>query len=163
APPFGSVHRSTSSAAERAPVSSTRSSASIQPPGARGRSAGCRRRALTRRRLRSGRRRTWSAGTPAAAGSTRSSPGGPARPCPPPVGEGRGAGAGGGLATGGAPPPTGPASAAVLDYVPGTHRVAHVGRLPAVTTHAAAAALGDVVYVVGGRGAAIDSPTRRVV
>src|SRR5262249_18562321 len=59
--------------------------------------------------------------------------------------------------------PNGTASAAVLDYVPGTHRVAHVGRLPAVTTHAAAAALGDVVYVVGGRGAAIDSPTRRVV
>ena len=35
--------------------------------------------------------------------------------------------------------------------------------LPAATTHAAAAAIGDLVYVIGGRGASLDTPTARIV
>ena len=41
---------------------------------------------------------------------------------------------------------------------PAARRVRSIGRLPAPTTHAAAAALGDVVYVIGGRSAVIDTP-----
>ena len=59
--------------------------------------------------------------------------------------------------------PNGSASDAVLEYVPPNRRVVRIGRLPAPTTHAAAASLGDVAYVVGGRGAAIGSVTTRVV
>ena len=50
--------------------------------------------------------------------------------------------------------PEGTATATVLEYMPGKHRVVRVGRLPVATTHAAAAALGGVVYIIGGRGAA---------
>ncbi len=50
----------------------------------------------------------------------------------------------------------GTASSAVLAYRPG-RGVIRIGRLPAPTTHAAAAALGRVAYVIGGRGAAVDS------
>ena len=59
--------------------------------------------------------------------------------------------------------PNGGASDAVLEYVPATGRIVQIGRLPAPTTHAAAAALGDVAYVIGGRGAAIGTATARVV
>jgi hypothetical protein len=60
--------------------------------------------------------------------------------------------------------PDGTASAAVLEYVPATGRVKRIARLPASTTHAAAAALGgDVAYVIGGRGATIGTPTDRVI
>jgi YVTN family beta-propeller protein len=59
--------------------------------------------------------------------------------------------------------PDGTASTAVLEYVPATGRVRRVARLPAPTTHAAGAALGDVAYVIGGRGATIGTPTDRVV
>jgi DNA-binding beta-propeller fold protein YncE len=59
--------------------------------------------------------------------------------------------------------PNGSASDAVLEYVPPNRRIVRIGRLPAPTTHAAAAALGDVAYVVGGRGAASGSVTTRVV
>jgi YVTN family beta-propeller protein len=38
-----------------------------------------------------------------------------------------------------------------------------IGRLAAATTHAAAAALGPVVYVIGGRGAALGTATDRIV
>jgi len=38
-----------------------------------------------------------------------------------------------------------------------------IGHLPAPTTHAAAAALGSTVYVLGGRGADVGSPVSRVV
>jgi YVTN family beta-propeller protein len=41
--------------------------------------------------------------------------------------------------------------------------VTRVGELPAATTHAAAAALGDVAYVIGGRGASLGTPTTRIV
>jgi YVTN family beta-propeller protein len=57
----------------------------------------------------------------------------------------------------------GSASNAVLEYVPATGRVIRLGTLPAPTTHAAAAALGDVAYVIGGRGATLGTPTTRIV
>ena len=57
----------------------------------------------------------------------------------------------------------GRASAAVFEFDPKRRRVTRIGTLPAPTTHAAAAALGGVVYVVGGRGDARDSQTRRIV
>jgi YVTN family beta-propeller protein len=41
--------------------------------------------------------------------------------------------------------------------------VVRIGQLPAPTTHAAAAPIGRVVYVIGGRGANLDSLTSRVV
>jgi hypothetical protein len=59
--------------------------------------------------------------------------------------------------------PNGSASDAVLEYVPAAGEILRIGRLPAPTTHAAAAALGDVAYVIGGRGAAVGTPTFRVV
>jgi YVTN family beta-propeller protein len=58
---------------------------------------------------------------------------------------------------------SGRASEAVLEYAPSRAGVRRVGRLPMPTTHAAAAALGDVAYVIGGRAAAVDSPTARIV
>ncbi|HEY3541084.1 MAG TPA: hypothetical protein VGK79_00955 [Gaiellaceae bacterium] len=58
---------------------------------------------------------------------------------------------------------SGSASDAVYAYTPGAGRIVRVGRLPAPTTHAAAAALGAVVYVIGGRGSALGTPSRRIV
>ncbi len=57
----------------------------------------------------------------------------------------------------------GSASRAVLVYDPAAGKVTVLGRLPVPTTHAAAAALGDVAYVIGGRGAVLGSATARVV
>jgi YVTN family beta-propeller protein len=57
----------------------------------------------------------------------------------------------------------GSASDAVLAYAPGSGHVVRIGRLPAPTTHAAAASLGTVAYVIGGRSATLDTPTGRVV
>ncbi len=57
----------------------------------------------------------------------------------------------------------GTASDAVLEFVPATGRVARLGTLPAATTHATAAALGDVAYVIGGRGASLATQTTRIV
>ena len=59
--------------------------------------------------------------------------------------------------------PSGSASGAILEYDPASHRIARLGRLPAPTTHAAAAARGDVAYVIGGRGATVGSATARIV
>jgi YVTN family beta-propeller protein len=59
--------------------------------------------------------------------------------------------------------PNGTASRAIFEYTPGSTRVERLGVLPLATTHAAAAAVGDVVYVIGGRGAALGSATRRIV
>jgi DNA-binding beta-propeller fold protein YncE len=56
----------------------------------------------------------------------------------------------------------GSASNLVLEYTPGGH-VVRLGRLPQPTTHAAAASLHGVVYVIGGRGAGLDTPNRRIV
>jgi N-acetylneuraminic acid mutarotase len=49
------------------------------------------------------------------------------------------------------------ASDAVLRFDPVTGRVSQIGRLPAPTTHAAAATLDGFVYVVGGRGDDVSS------
>ena len=57
----------------------------------------------------------------------------------------------------------GTASAAVLEFTPGRGGVRTIGLLPAPTTHAAAAAIGSDVYVIGGRGAAVGSATDRIV
>jgi YVTN family beta-propeller protein len=57
----------------------------------------------------------------------------------------------------------GTASAAVLAYRAGSNRVTRIGRLPAATTHAAAATRDGIVYVIGGRGAAVGSATGRIV
>ena len=57
---------------------------------------------------------------------------------------------------------SGSASDVVLAYRPGSGRVVRVGRLVAPTTHAAAATLGGVAYVVGGRGTSLDTPTARI-
>jgi YVTN family beta-propeller protein len=56
----------------------------------------------------------------------------------------------------------GSASDVVLEYAPGSGRVVRIGRLPAPTTHAAAASLGTVAYVIGGRSATRDTPTGRI-
>ena len=58
---------------------------------------------------------------------------------------------------------SGTASDAVYSFDPQSRRVALIGRLPAPTTHAAAAAIGDTAYVIGGRGAATGTPTDRIV
>jgi YVTN family beta-propeller protein len=57
----------------------------------------------------------------------------------------------------------GTASSDVLAFTPSSGRVVRLGKLPAPTTHAAAAALGSVVYVIGGRGATLGSATDRIV
>jgi DNA-binding beta-propeller fold protein YncE len=59
--------------------------------------------------------------------------------------------------------PDGTASGAIYSWTPGQARVRLLARLPATTTHASAAALGDVAYVIGGRGASLDTPTDRIV
>ncbi len=57
----------------------------------------------------------------------------------------------------------GTATAAVYAFTPSTRRVVRIGSLPAPTTHATAAALGRFVYVIGGRGAQLNTPTSRIV
>jgi YVTN family beta-propeller protein len=69
----------------------------------------------------------------------------------------------GGLVIAGGSLENGTASDAVLEYLPATHRVIRIGRLPAPTTHAAAATLGGIAYVIGGRGAVVGSVTTRIV
>jgi YVTN family beta-propeller protein len=59
--------------------------------------------------------------------------------------------------------PGGNASNAVLLFDPAQSRVRRIGRLPAPTTHAAAAAFGDTAYVIGGRGPTLGTPTPRIV
>ena len=58
---------------------------------------------------------------------------------------------------------SGTASDRVYSYTPGSRHVVPLGVLPAPTTHAAAAALGPTVLVIGGRGAVVGTPTRRIV
>jgi YVTN family beta-propeller protein len=55
------------------------------------------------------------------------------------------------------------ASRAVLAFTPPHGRVGRIGQLPAPTTHAAAAPIGQVVYVIGGRGANVSSFSARIV
>jgi YVTN family beta-propeller protein len=71
--------------------------------------------------------------------------------------------AGGRLVIAGGSLPSGAASRTIFEYTPGSRRVERLARLPFATTHAAAAAVGDVVYVIGGRGAALGSATPRIV
>jgi len=57
---------------------------------------------------------------------------------------------------------SGTASRTVLAFDPATGRVRAIGRLPAPTTHAAAAAIGNTAFVIGGRGPAVNTPTARI-
>jgi YVTN family beta-propeller protein len=57
----------------------------------------------------------------------------------------------------------GTASDGIYAFVPATRKVLLIGRLPAPTTHAAAAAIGTTAFVIGGRGASLDTPTSRIV
>ena len=59
--------------------------------------------------------------------------------------------------------PNGTASDVVYEYAPAAGRVIRIGRLPAPTTHAAAATYGSIAYVVGGRSATVGTPTDRIV
>ncbi|HEV2593517.1 MAG TPA: hypothetical protein VGU02_16660, partial [Gaiellaceae bacterium] len=72
------------------------------------------------------------------------------------------AAAAGKLVIAGGSTPAGTASQDVLVFDPRMHRVTRVGRLPAPTTHAAAAAIGKLVYVIGGRSATVDTPTTAI-
>jgi YVTN family beta-propeller protein len=71
--------------------------------------------------------------------------------------------AGGSLVIAGGSLPSGSATDAVYEYTPGTSHVGRIGRLPAATTHAAAATIGSIAYVIGGRAAALGTPTGRIV
>jgi YVTN family beta-propeller protein len=73
------------------------------------------------------------------------------------------AAAAGRLVIAGGSRPDGSAGSAVLEYAPATHRLVRIGLLPVGTTHAAAASLGGVVYVIGGRGTNLGSATARIV
>ena len=55
------------------------------------------------------------------------------------------------------------AGRAVVVFDPAGDSVRSIGRLPSATTHAAAATLGHVVYVIGGRGASAGTATDRIV
>jgi DNA-binding beta-propeller fold protein YncE len=59
--------------------------------------------------------------------------------------------------------PNGSASDVILAYDPVRAVVHRIGRLPQPTTHAAAASLGDLAYVIGGRGAQPGTPTSRIL
>jgi YVTN family beta-propeller protein len=59
--------------------------------------------------------------------------------------------------------PDGNASRAVYEWAPGSSRVRTIGRLPSPLTHATGASLGHFAYVVGGRGAALDTPSNRIL
>src|SRR5262249_60862926 len=69
---------------------------------------------------------------------------------------------GGGLGIAAASPRTGTASRPVYTFAPAPRGVTLVGRLPAATTHAAAATLGATAYVIGGRGTAAGTPTAAI-
>ncbi len=131
-------------------------------------------RAVAGTQLRPGRRRRRWYGlrrrrlSPAVAGSTRSSPG--ARPAGPRRCSSADAGSlcrrnrrrgtardrGGSL-------PTGIASRAVLAFEREPVGCKVIATLPEPTTHAAAAALGRTVFVFGGRGSALGTPSGRII
>jgi DNA-binding beta-propeller fold protein YncE len=58
--------------------------------------------------------------------------------------------------------PSGSASRTVLSFDPVRGRLRAIGRLPAATTHAAAATLNGIAYVIGGRGSVLGTATGRV-
>jgi large repetitive protein len=55
------------------------------------------------------------------------------------------------------------ASRAILSFDPSTGRVTRIGSLPAPLTHASAASLDGIVYVIGGRGSAPNSQTAAIL
>jgi N-acetylneuraminic acid mutarotase len=55
------------------------------------------------------------------------------------------------------------ADRAVYEFDPATRAVRRIAILPHPLTHAAAAALGDAVYVLGGRGGTLGTQTREVL
>jgi DNA-binding beta-propeller fold protein YncE len=59
--------------------------------------------------------------------------------------------------------PNGTASDSIFVFDPRAKTLRRAGRLRAPTTHAAAAALGGIAYVIGGRGANVGTPTARIV
>jgi DNA-binding beta-propeller fold protein YncE len=70
--------------------------------------------------------------------------------------------AGGKLVIAGGSTPNGTASRVVLAFDPTRRAVEAIAELPAPLTHAAAATLNGIAYVIGGRGASVDSPVGRV-
>jgi YVTN family beta-propeller protein len=70
--------------------------------------------------------------------------------------------AGGKLVIAGGSTPSGVASRTVLSFDPARRRVRALGRLPAPTTHAAAATFHGIAYVIGGRGSVVGSATGRI-
>ena len=58
--------------------------------------------------------------------------------------------------------PSGNATRTVLSFDPAQGRVHAIGRLPAPTTHAAAATFRGIAYVIGGRGSVVGSATARI-
>jgi YVTN family beta-propeller protein len=70
--------------------------------------------------------------------------------------------AGGKLVIAGGSTPSGTASRTVLSFDPARRRVRAIGRLPAPTTHAAAATFRGIAYVIGGRGSVVGSATGRI-
>jgi DNA-binding beta-propeller fold protein YncE len=71
--------------------------------------------------------------------------------------------AGGRIVIAGGSLENGTASDSVYAFLPATRKVVRIGRLPAATTHAAAAAIGATAFVIGGRGASVGTPTDRIV
>ena len=69
------------------------------------------------------------------------------------------ASAGGRVVIAGGSLPAGTASRTVYLFDPRTRRVRSIARLPHPTTHASAVALGSTVYVLGGRGTTLRTPT----
>src|SRR5436190_12478556 len=70
--------------------------------------------------------------------------------------------AGGDVLIAGGSLPNGTASRTILDYSPSSGRIGRIGMLPSATTHAAAAGVGDLLYVIGGRGAALGTAPARI-
>jgi DNA-binding beta-propeller fold protein YncE len=70
--------------------------------------------------------------------------------------------AGGKLVIAGGSTPSGTASRTVLSFDPARGGVHEIGRLPAATTHAAAATFDGIAYVIGGRGSVVGSATARI-
>lgn len=69
---------------------------------------------------------------------------------------------GGQLIIAGGSTPSGGASDAVWRFTPSTGRLVQIARLPQPLTHAGAAVLDGFVYLVGGRGANLDSQTTAI-
>lgn len=69
----------------------------------------------------------------------------------------------GGILILGGSTPTGAASDAILRFDPATGRVREIGRLPAPVTHAGAATLDGIAYLVGGRGTDLGTQTASVL